>query len=197
MMSDPIAFARAQLDAAEKLARAIDDHSRWKVVAGACGPQVRVQEAVGTLDKGVFWERADVPFSVWDCDDYSDYEGCAAARADWMREAEFIAVHDPAWVLADIAVKRRILNGHPHVPAVQQHHGEEFDFGCQTCHADPDCGVTRALGWCETVLLLVSAYRVRPHEIGIGDMGCFCHPAPFPAARDYRRRTRRRNRRRK
>lgn len=26
---------------------------------------------------------------------------------------------------------------------------------------------------------------------------CFCHPAPFPAARDYRRRTRHRNRRRK
>jgi hypothetical protein len=26
---------------------------------------------------------------------------------------------------------------------------------------------------------------------------CFCHPLPFPAARDYRRRTKHRNRRRK
>ena len=43
---------------------------------------------------------------------------------------------------------------------------------------------------------LLKAYRVRPHEIGIGDMGCACHPAPFPAARDYRRRTKHRNRRR-
>jgi len=44
---------------------------------------------------------------------------------------------------------------------------------------------------------LLKAYRVRPHEIGIGDMGCACHPAPFPAARDYRRRTKHRNRRRR
>lgn len=43
---------------------------------------------------------------------------------------------------------------------------------------------------------LLRAFRVRPHEIGIGDMGCACHPAPFPAARDYRRRTKHRNRRR-
>lgn len=44
---------------------------------------------------------------------------------------------------------------------------------------------------------LLKAYKVRPHEIGIGDMGCFCHSAPFPAARDYRRRTKHRNRRRR
>lgn len=44
---------------------------------------------------------------------------------------------------------------------------------------------------------IMKAYRVRPHHLGIGDMGCFCHPAPFPAARDYRRRTRHRNRPRK
>lgn len=44
---------------------------------------------------------------------------------------------------------------------------------------------------------LLKAYRVRPHEIGIGDMGCACHPLPFPAARDYRRRTKHRNRRRR
>jgi hypothetical protein len=43
---------------------------------------------------------------------------------------------------------------------------------------------------------LLKAYRVRPHEIGIGDMGCACHSAPFPAARDYRRRTKHRNHRR-
>ena len=43
---------------------------------------------------------------------------------------------------------------------------------------------------------LLKAYRVRPHEIGIGDMGCACHPAPNSAARDYRRRTKHRNRRR-
>lgn len=40
------------------------------------------------------------------------------------------------------------------------------------------------------------AFRVRPYQIGV-DMGCACHSAPFPAARDYRRRTRHRNRRRR
>lgn len=40
------------------------------------------------------------------------------------------------------------------------------------------------------------AFRVRPHLIGV-DMGCACHSAPFPAARDYRRRTKYRNRRRR
>lgn len=44
---------------------------------------------------------------------------------------------------------------------------------------------------------IFKAYRLRPHQIGYGDMGCACHPAPNPAARDYRRRTKHRNRRRK
>lgn len=42
----------------------------------------------------------------------------------------------------------------------------------------------------------LKAFRVRPYQIGV-DMGCFCHSAPFPAARDYRRRTKHRNRRRR
>lgn len=40
------------------------------------------------------------------------------------------------------------------------------------------------------------AFRVRPHQIGIYPP-CACHPAPNPAARDYRRRTKHRRRRRK
>lgn len=39
------------------------------------------------------------------------------------------------------------------------------------------------------------AFKVRPHELGIVHPGCACHSHPFPAARDYRRRTRHRNRR--
>lgn len=42
---------------------------------------------------------------------------------------------------------------------------------------------------------ILKAFKVRPHQVGIGDMGCACHAAPFPAARDYRRRTRHRRRR--
>lgn len=44
---------------------------------------------------------------------------------------------------------------------------------------------------------LLKAYKVRPHEIGIPDMGCACHSAPFPAGWDYHRRTKHRNRRRR
>jgi hypothetical protein len=43
----------------------------------------------------------------------------------------------------------------------------------------------------------MKAFRIRkPHELGIYT-GCACHPAANPAARDYRRRTRHRNRRRR
>lgn len=44
---------------------------------------------------------------------------------------------------------------------------------------------------------ILKAYRLRPHQLGLGYPPCACHPAPNPAARDYRRRTKHRNRRRK
>lgn len=47
----------------------------------------------------------------------------------------------------------------------------------------------------ETVRQLAAAFGLKP--CGLGVKPCFCHPAPFPAARDYRRRTKHRNRRRK
>lgn len=39
-------------------------------------------------------------------------------------------------------------------------------------------------------------YKVWPDQDGVFGQ-CVCHPAPWPATRDYRRRTRRRNRRRR
>lgn len=43
---------------------------------------------------------------------------------------------------------------------------------------------------------ITSAFKCLPHELGLGYPLCACHPVPFPAARDYRRRTKHRNRRR-
>lgn len=40
------------------------------------------------------------------------------------------------------------------------------------------------------------AFRIKPRDIGV-DLGCACHTLPNPAARDYRRRTKHRNRRRR
>jgi len=49
---------------------------------------------------------------------------------------------------------------------------------------------------CESVLALSRTLRLEPWPHGWNEP-CFCHPKPFPAARDYRRRTKHRNRRRK
>lgn len=47
----------------------------------------------------------------------------------------------------------------------------------------------------ETIQRFARAFGIPPCRLGFGP--CFCHPAPFPAARDYRRRTKHRNRRRR
>lgn len=49
---------------------------------------------------------------------------------------------------------------------------------------------------CESVLALARSLCIEPWPHGWNEP-CFCHPKPFPAGRDYRRRTRHRNRRRK
>lgn len=81
-------------------------------------------------------------------------------------------------------------------------HRQRTCFVCGTSWfgaGDHECNPRPYNAWAEHQMRvqLLKAYRVRPHEIGIGDMGCSCHPAPFPAARDYRRRIRHRNRRRR
>ena len=47
----------------------------------------------------------------------------------------------------------------------------------------------------ESVRRFAVAYGIPPCRVGFGP--CFCHPKPFPAGRDYRRRTKHRNRRRR
>lgn len=54
--------------------------------------------------------------------------------------------------------------------------------------------ITSLRSVCESVLLLA---RMWDPKICHHNPTCFCRPAPFPAARDYHRRTRHRNRRRK
>jgi isopentenyldiphosphate isomerase len=49
---------------------------------------------------------------------------------------------------------------------------------------------------CESVLALSRALHLEPWPHGWNEP-CSCHPKPFPAARDYHRRTKHRNRRRK
>lgn len=70
-------------------------------------------------------------------------------------------------------------------------HGDVFSTLLQ-----PPAAITRAYNHAMQVHIL-KAFRIRqPYLLGI-DMGCGCHPAPNPAGRDYRRRTKHRNRRRR
>lgn len=88
---------------------------------------------------------------------------------------------------------------------VAQHLREMQQWTCFVCGTswygarDHDCNPRPYDAWAEHQMrvALLKAYRVRPHEIGIRDMGCACHTAPFPAARDYRRRSKHRNWRRR
>lgn len=64
------------------------------------GPHIEVADAEP-------W-RKSVNLGVWNCDDPED--DCESIRAQWMAQAEFIAAHDPAHVLADIAAKRAIIH---------------------------------------------------------------------------------------
>ena len=69
------------------------------------------------------------------------------------------------------------------------------DFAVAAAAAiEPLCFVMAGVD--ESALQLARALRIGPWPHGWSEP-CFCHPAPFPAARDYRRRMKHRNRRRK
>ncbi len=72
--------------------------------------------------------------------------------------AQYIARHDPARVLREVAAKRALLAEHGHAPAVQQDYSQSHDFGCVTCHNDTHCDETMALGWCDTIRIMASVF---------------------------------------
>lgn len=127
------------------------EEENWNAKRGKLGPEVDVG--------GAIWSR-EVPYGVWDCDDFSDEEGCEDMRLTWMDQARHIARWCPEKVLAECAIKRELLRIHTHVSDAWDQRGDaEYDFGCQTCHYDMDCGNVVASGWCETVVALVRSYR--------------------------------------
>ncbi|ACU71874.1 hypothetical protein Caci_2965 [Catenulispora acidiphila DSM 44928] len=70
--------------------------------------------------------------------------------------------HNPARVLREVAAQRQQLAEHEHVPAVRQSDNHLYDFGCRTCHNDPDCGETLGFGWCKTVRLMAEPFDEHP-----------------------------------
>jgi hypothetical protein len=107
----------------------------WESVVGAMGPEVRVED-------GVVWAR-ETPWDVWGCDDYSDEEGCVDARAGWMRQAEHIAAHDPAHVLADIASKRAIVEDYVTTCRIRDEAAGRIQEASTCIRPDRSCGLRR------------------------------------------------------
>lgn len=75
-------------------------------------------------------------------------------------EGEHIAAHDPAFVLADIAAKRRIVAEHHLVPAAAPQPAEPA-HGCETCHSHSEYSVG-AFGPCTTLKLLALPFAQHP-----------------------------------
>jgi hypothetical protein len=105
-----VEFLLARLDEDARKARAAETGRRWEALTRAdSGPQVRVGD--GDMDDpGPEWRR-EVVHPMWHCDD--ELDGCPDVARGWIAEAEHIARHDPARVLAEVAAKRLILEYAP------------------------------------------------------------------------------------
>ena len=69
---------------------------------------------------------------------------------------------EPEAILLDTAAMQAILAEHEHVAADRPDRAAGIDFGCRTCHNDPDCGETGAHGWCKTTRHLAAPHAHHP-----------------------------------
>ena len=103
---DLVEFLKARYDEDDRAAELADTSGhRWEAVTdGDSGPAVRTERG-----GEVQWSR-EIPYAVWHCDD--ELDGCPEDARGCIAEAEHIARHDPARVLAEVAAKRRIVDLH-------------------------------------------------------------------------------------
>ena len=149
-MTDLVTWLRAQLDADERTALAAlryDLPAAWVAEHGG----VRTVEP---------YHR---PGHVWDGQTVivARVLGTVGEFHAEMRNAEHIAVHDPARVLRQVAAMRAIVALHRHDTVTWAMSGEET-IGCVICYwgqcdrAGPDDA-----GWCETLRHLATVYADR------------------------------------
>jgi hypothetical protein len=92
----------------------------------------------------------------------------ADLEAAWERaaNAEHIARHDPARVLRQVEVLRRVVDCHKHTYSDAV--GERPRHGCEVCHVEGDFVIGGGWseldpdGWCETIRLLTLPYADHP-----------------------------------
>ena len=136
--------------------------ARWAEVEQAAldaghSPQTKTRQREWTAQL-TEWPGGEHPFL--DGVKVIDRNGVAVFIANGGSRAIHAALHDPAAVLADIAMKRAILAEHPQVPADRLDNGPQT--GCRTCHVDSHCGETMAEGLCETVRHLAAPHSAHP-----------------------------------
>ena len=74
--------------------------------------------------------------------------------------AQHIAAHDPARVLREIDVKRRVLEIHRVIGGWEDEDGQDIGLGCNECGHSAE--YSDRGGWCDTVRLLALPYADRP-----------------------------------
>lgn len=101
-MTDLAEFLRARIAEDEEIARRAGD--------AGCGLRWSVQSDEPTLKAGLDTWVADIPMSVWTCDD--ELDGCPEMARRIEYERDHMGRHDPARVLAECESKRRIIEAY-------------------------------------------------------------------------------------
>ena len=152
-MDDLLQFLRARLDEDERVARAATEGPWW-------------------YNPGKQWlgPEAFEKYDLRQGEEFVGYGGphpftgavCATGPANnmqSMQDAEHIARHDPARVLAEVEAKRRIIEEHK--PAVPKGRPNR-ERGCLTCTTAQEWDAAANEANCLTLRLLASPYADRP-----------------------------------
>jgi len=105
--ADLVAFLEARIDEERRLAEAAQRYSAG-IWAASRGDGLYLHPDGPRISTGddEHWHKS-IKLGVWNCDDLDD--DCETMRSAWMAQADHIARHDPARVLADIAAKRSLI----------------------------------------------------------------------------------------
>ena len=167
-IDDLVAWLRVVLDEDERAAkRASESSPNWQYD----GTNPRGPRVVVGRDTDDIWTR-NINSAVWECDD--ELDGCIELADTWAAEAEHMARHDPAAVLADIAAKRAVLELHAIVWRDITWLEREDDQLAEAIDELPVCGLCVPRhssfqsrdavpeGPCRTIRLLATGYTERP-----------------------------------
>lgn len=172
--TDLVSWLRSQLDADERIARAVSTYwdgstptgERWRWECDNCDTPIPITP-VTLLDEFLKCPNCGrVGVGLRSLEEYPTGHGTlmhlVVKGAEEQRpvDALHIANHDPAHTLRTVAASRAILAEHDHVFGLDPSYPGGPSFGCRRCHEWD--GTIWADGWCNTVRALASIYEDRP-----------------------------------